>query len=129
MVHILTKGFLEKTIEKINRTMEIYHQEVKIYQIDDSLFDGYPLSSTFPKSIYFRYLFPKILPVEIDKILYLDCDTIIVSDLLSLWSTDISDRALAAIEDQNADDITNRNRIEILQFGSFTYEFKLLACT
>lgn len=53
MVHILTKGFLEKTIEKINRTMEIYHQEVKIYQIDDSLFDGYPLSSTFPKSIYF----------------------------------------------------------------------------
>lgn len=113
MVHILTKGFLEKTIEKINRTMEIYHQEVKIYQIDDSLFDGYPLSSTFPKSIYFRYLFPKILPVEIDKILYFDCDTIIVSDLLSLWSTDISDKALAAIEDQNADDITNRNRIEI----------------
>ena len=35
MVHILTKAFLEKTIEKINRTMEIYHQEVKIYQIDD----------------------------------------------------------------------------------------------
>lgn len=125
MVHILTKGFLEKTIEKINRTMEIYHQEVKIYQIDDSLFDGYPLSSTFPKSIYFRYLFPKILPVEIDKILYLDCDTIIVSDLLSLWSTDISDRALAAIEDQNADDITIVIELKYLMVNTSIREFYL----
>lgn len=129
IVHILTKGFAEKTVKKINKTAENYHQHVKIYQIDDTIFDSYPLSPTFPKSIYFRYLFPQILSAEIEKILYLDCDTIVVSDLLSLWNIDISDKALAAIEDQNADDITNRNRIEIFDGKYFNSGVLLMNLT
>ena len=128
-VHILTQGFMKKTVKLIEKTAENYHQYVRIYKIDDNIFDNYPLSATFPKSIYFRYLFPEILSAEIDKILYLDCDTVVVSDLLSLWNIDISDKAIAAIEDQNADDITNRNRIEIFDGKYFNSGVLLMNLT
>lgn len=115
VVHILTKGFKEETIEKIKHTTEKYHKEemVKLYNINDEIFDSYPVYENFPKSIYYRYLFAEILPIDIEKIIYLDCDTVVVSDLRSMWNTDIDGKLLGAVEDRNSDDIIIRNRIEM----------------
>jgi lipopolysaccharide biosynthesis glycosyltransferase len=48
---------------------------------------------------YFRLLAPRILPADIDKILYLDSDIIVRRSISDLWNTDLRDRALAAVED------------------------------
>jgi lipopolysaccharide biosynthesis glycosyltransferase len=48
---------------------------------------------------YFRLLAPRILPADLDKILYLDSDIIVRRSLRELWSTDISDHAFGAVED------------------------------
>ncbi|MBF0728246.1 glycosyltransferase family 8 protein [Bacteroides acidifaciens] len=115
VIHVLTKGFKEETIAKIKQTTEKYHKigMVKLYDINDEIFDSYPVYENFPKSIYYRYLFAEILPVDIEKIIYLDCDTVVVSDLCTLWNTNIEGKLLAAVEDRNSDDIVIRNRIEM----------------
>lgn len=112
-IHILTSGLSQDTINRLEKTALKYNQTLKVYLIDQSLFDKYPLSEYFPQAIYFRYLLPEILPIEIDKVLYLDCDTVAINDLKPLWDIDISDNPIAAVQDANGDDIYNRNRIEI----------------
>ncbi len=113
-VHVITQGFSDKTLSRIRKTEQKYARidAVKIYKIDDGIFAQYPLSTQFPKSIYFRYLYAKLLPESIERILYIDCDTVVLSSLRNIWDTYISDNVLfGAVEDRNGDDILIRNRI------------------
>lgn len=113
-VHVITQGFSEKTIERVHKAEAKYNclGAVKIYNIDDDIFSQYPLSEQFPKSIYFRYLYARILPGNIDRIIYIDCDTVVLSSLKEMWETEMGDEVLlGAVEDRNGDDILIRNRI------------------
>ncbi len=64
---------------------------------------------------YFRIYLPKFLPPTIDKIIYLDSDTIVLGRLDELWNSDIKNYALAAVE------YTNVERIKALQLDSQKY--------
>lgn len=55
----------------------------------------------FSKEMYLRIFIPEILN-NYDKAIYLDCDTIIQSDLAELFDTDINDYYLAAVKDYNS---------------------------
>lgn len=113
-VHVITQGFSDKTLSRIRRTEQKYSRigAVKIYKIDDGVFSQYPLSAQFPKSIYFRYLYAKLLPESVERMLYIDCDTVVLSSLSEIWNTDMADHVLfGAVEDRNGDDILIRNRI------------------
>lgn len=50
-------------------------------------------------SQYYRLFIDKLLPDNIDKVLYLDCDTLIVGSIDSLWNTNLIDTCLAAVND------------------------------
>ncbi len=60
---------------------------------------------------YFRILIPNLLPISVEKVLYLDCDIIINSSLEELWSTDISECALAGVEDQKINTVDGPKRL------------------
>ena len=49
---------------------------------------------------------------HLNKVLYLDCDTIVMGSLLQLWNTDISHYALAAVRDRINDYIRVYNRLD-----------------
>jgi lipopolysaccharide biosynthesis glycosyltransferase len=51
------------------------------------------------KSTYYRLLLPRILPPEIDKIIYLDSDLVVLGDLSKLWGIEISDNYVLASQD------------------------------
>jgi len=112
-VHLITQGLSSYNLEKLNYLASFYQQHIEIYKIDDSVFDNLPVSTLFPKSIYFRYLFSELVSKDIKKLLYMDCDTIILGNLNELYSIDMGNYALAVSEDRNGDDIIERNRIEI----------------
>ncbi|WP_022792018.1 glycosyltransferase family 8 protein [Weissella halotolerans] len=59
-------------------------------------FKGAPVSSRYPRAIYYRLLAHEYLPTDIDKILYLDADILCINDLSSLYEQDISDYLYAA---------------------------------
>ena len=48
---------------------------------------------------YFRLLIEELLPEDLDRVLYLDSDTIINKDLSELWQTDLRGAPLGAIQD------------------------------
>ncbi len=51
---------------------------------------------------YYRVLLPNILTSDIDRVVYLDCDTIILSDIRPLFETDLGSAALGAVLDRGS---------------------------
>ncbi len=111
-IHILTNGFTEDTTRRFKRTAEKYNQTIKIYDITTEQFSGMPIGFHFSIMIYARLLFASILDNEIEKIIYLDCDIVVVADLSDLWNTEFEDCSLLAVPAVNADEIQRHNRIE-----------------
>lgn len=58
---------------------------------------------------YYRLFLTQLLPVEIEKVLYLDGDIIINDNLSDLWETNIENYAIGCIKDM--DEIPNLNRV------------------
>lgn len=57
-------------------------------QVDESMFDGFPESSRYPKQIYYRLAAPLLLPENLDRILYLDVDLVVINPLDELYHMD-----------------------------------------
>ena len=62
--------------------------------------------STLPyvsRVTYARLLIPWVLPVTVSRVLYLDCDLLVLDDLEPVWETDLEGAVLGAVVDGMAD--------------------------
>lgn len=56
--------------------------------VDPSFFSGFPESGRYPGVIYYRIFAAFLLPEKVEKILYLDGDTIVINPLEELYERD-----------------------------------------
>jgi lipopolysaccharide biosynthesis glycosyltransferase len=96
--HILHNGLDCKSIEKIKSICEP-KGNVSFYQIDSSLFKNMPVSEKWPEAIYYRILISEVLPKDIKRVLYSDCDVMIRGCIDELWETELEGFSVAAVED------------------------------
>lgn len=54
--------------------------------VDGELFAGFPETKRYPAQIYYRLAAPLLLPRELDRILYLDVDTLVINPLDELYN-------------------------------------------
>ncbi len=66
------------------------------YDVADKLRD-LPSGGRFPTAIYHRFLLPMLLPDEVERVLYLDCDITVKCDLTELYNTALNGTSLAAV--------------------------------
>lgn len=59
--------------------------------VDEAIFQGFPVSSRYPKQIYYRLAAPLLLPQALDRILYLDVDLVVINPLTELYAMDFGD--------------------------------------
>lgn len=81
-VYIISNDILCEDLEILRGIT--YH----FLSFEDSLLDRAPISKRYPKSIYHRIFAPKILPNNLDRVLYLDPDIIINGNLEELYNMD-----------------------------------------
>lgn len=109
----------KNSLEEIVSTEPL--KTVLFYLIQGSSFNYYPrLDKTNPKNhitkaAYYRLLLPKIIPENIDKILYLDCDIIVRHSLKDLWNTELANKSIAVIPDVAEGIIDKYNRLRYPQ--------------
>jgi len=48
---------------------------------------------------YYRLLLPRLLPERDERVIYLDCDVLVNTDLGELWAHELGDRSLAGVPD------------------------------
>lgn len=64
--------------------------------VPTQLFDGFPETKWYPVQIYYRLAAPYLLPQELERVLYLDVDTVVINSLESLYHIDFEGNYFAA---------------------------------
>ena len=113
-IHILNNNISKNNLNNLNEIQNKY-SNLKLYFYDvnkyfsendyDSIISTQLEHNQFYKllgiSAYSRLFLGDILPDNIDKILYLDADTIVLGDLHELFSTDLTDYYCAGVINMN----------------------------
>jgi lipopolysaccharide biosynthesis glycosyltransferase len=80
---------------------------VTFHTIDPATCAGLPTMERIPTLMWYRVLLPELLP-ELDRILYVDCDTLTRADLAPLWQTNLADHYIAAADNVLERDFADR---------------------
>lgn len=95
--------FPETTCDLVRQALACFGTRVEVHfiTVPDSLVQGLPLFKTMPQGalrpvMWYRVFLPQLVPDE-PKVLYLDCDTLVVDCLDPLWETAIENKAIAAV--------------------------------
>ena len=77
------------------------NKQVFFYVVDGTKFCDLPAldDAAVTQAAYYRLELARLLPLSIDKVLYLDGDIIVRKCLDELWNTDISNFAVAVVTD------------------------------
>ena len=99
VIHILSDFISNKNLKLLSNEFYSYSNiDVIIHKVNDvKLRDLY--TRTWPIQTWYRILIPEILPQYIDKVLYLDTDTLLLSNLNGLFETDMTGKSIAATID------------------------------
>ena len=71
---------------------------IRLLRVDENIFKSLPLSHWVTVQAWFRIKLPDMC-ADLDKILYLDCDTLILGDLSELFNTNLEGKFLAGVKD------------------------------
>lgn len=112
-VHILINNLSDDNKNAIIGLSKQYGNEIIFHVVDESLLEGlqYRKHRPLTKAAYYRVLLPSILDQSIDRVLYLDCDMIVLRGISDLYRIDISGYALAATND--ATPWTSEHRLQL----------------
>ncbi|WP_336489085.1 glycosyltransferase family 8 protein [Methylobacterium nigriterrae] len=72
---------------------------IAYHDLDETLFDAFPVTQSISKSTYIRIILGRFVPRDCERILYLDADTIVRADVRPLWRTPLDGAVLAAVRD------------------------------
>ena len=91
-IYVLNKNLDKDDLENITVNLDSKNFSVIDVKIPDSEIDTFPvIEKRYPVEIYFRLFASDYLPSDIDRILYLDCDTVVINDLNELYNMDFED--------------------------------------
>ena len=62
-------------------------------------FQEMPLVDHLTEATYHRLLIPELLSTAIHKVIYLDCDVLVLTDISKLWDIEIGNHHLLAVQD------------------------------
>lgn len=97
--YILDGGITQEKKDKMQETIEKYKGSIQFINIDTARFANLYTSFQYTAAIYYRLDLPNILPLEIEKCLYVDCDLLFYDDIEKLWDTDLQGHPIGVIED------------------------------
>lgn len=83
-----------KKFEQENISIEFVNVSEQLKEINSKLYTR----NYFSKTTYFRLYIPELYP-QYDKAVYIDSDTIVLTDIANLYNEDMEDNLLAAIPD------------------------------
>lgn len=73
--------------------------KISFFEIGKNEFKEYPLMSHLSRMTYARLLAIELLPASCQRIIYLDCDLIVLNDLNLIWNIDLSDNEAGCVRD------------------------------
>lgn len=81
--HVLHSDLTAEDLAQMQQAVP--EAEILEAKVDESFFRDFPETSRYPKQIYYRIFAAQFLPDDLERILYLDTDTIVIRSLEELY--------------------------------------------
>lgn len=116
-VHIIARDLYDEDKKVLDELVGKYGNTVCYYTPDEKMMEGFTIRATHNRlslAAYYRCFLSAILPANVDRVLYLDCDIVITGHIAGLWQTPMDENtAIAAIEDTGC---REKQRYDILKY-------------
>ena len=106
--HIITDGSVSKRQKRqLQKVVKDNNKHsVKFYTFDNSMLGIFPRigevkADYLTKAAYYRLFVTKILPEDVEKVIYLDGDIVVTKSLNELWGLDMSEFGIAGVTDMS----------------------------
>lgn len=93
---ILDSGLTEESRNRLGAIINQYGSNLHYIDVNVAL-NELNIDNSFPAASYARLLLPEL--IADDRIIYLDCDTLVCDDLVSLWESDLGSSFIAGVFD------------------------------
>ncbi len=94
-IYVAHSSLTENDFDEINKNINS-NMTIHPIVVDDGVFDSAPVLSRISKETYYRLLVESILPENVDRILYIDPDTVVINPLDKLYNIDFKGNVIAA---------------------------------
>lgn len=107
LVHLLVNNLSQESRNIISSLSEHYGNKAVFYNIKPEMLQNIQLNSNikfngkqmYSIATYYRMFLPSLLPKEIDRVLYLDCDIIVLQNVQELFELHMDGYGVAAVKD------------------------------
>lgn len=114
-IHILSNKLKESYKKELEKLAHRYASQICFYNVNSELLNGcqYREKRPLSEAAYYRVLLSSILPSSINKVVYLDCDIVVIGKINDLFSLEIDGYPVAAVQEpvEICDD--HRNQLSI----------------
>lgn len=86
-------------VEYVEQLRKRFNFEIIFIRVDDSFFSKFPVIGYFTSANYYRLLIGTLLPNSLNRIYYIDCDTIVRKPLTQLFECNLDGVVLGAVVD------------------------------
>lgn len=121
-IHVLCSTLTADEKKLITDLVDTYHSKVAFYEPNEELLRGFAIrkfSKRISLATYYRCFLAAILPAEVNRVIYLDCDILVLGALRPLWEEPLDGLGVAVVRDTAANDV---RRYEVLQYSaSYSY--------
>lgn len=111
-VHCLSMGIGEDSLAQLEKMCRQNGWEFSVHELGDirRWFD-FPVNTRgFAPSALARLFVARVLPETVERVIYLDCDTLVLDSLLPLWETDLHGCCLGMVAEPT---VNKRRRAQL----------------
>lgn len=99
-IYVIDNEISKDNKEKLNNIIKCYKRKITFINFNEyKCMLKLNMQWDISISSYARLFISSMLPEEFDKVLYFDCDTVIVDKVDELWNTDMSEYYVAGVAD------------------------------
>ena len=100
-IHAVATGVGTEERQKIADFVKSNNALISFYEVDEAYVASFATSkdSRYGLATFYRLLLPAMLPLQIEKIIYIDVDVIVIGDLAELYNIPIPGVPIAAVPD------------------------------
>jgi lipopolysaccharide biosynthesis glycosyltransferase len=97
-INILDGGISEENKIKINDIGKKFSTQVEFIKIREEIFKDVKSIGRYTIVAYYRFIIPDILEIDVKKAIYLDCDILVIGNIVELYEKNIDNYLLGAIQ-------------------------------
>lgn len=103
-LYIVDDGLRAESKKKVSESVNLQVFNLIWLGLEDVIPDKSKLpldNSTFPLNVYIRLFIPHFIPPSVERVLYLDVDMIVETDIAALWKLDMQGKVIAGVVDRS----------------------------